>query len=150
MRQERTLSIHSLETAIEFARSEAFQSNETVTLCMSIDQKSCIIGRGNSYLIFRNKEKNAQPKDKAILRVGTILAYGTLEFKCFGNSRSALDIEPDGFTYNNGHFCYCPLSQNSKEADGLIMNNATRFYRPSHRDSLGILMIDKNSSLSCY
>lgn len=150
MRQERDLSIQGLEIAIEFARAEAFRNNETITICMSIDQKSCVIGRGNSFLIFRNKEKNAQPKDTQILRVGFALAYGTLEFKCFGNSRTALDIESNGFTYNNGHFCYCPRSQNSKEADGLIMNNATRVYRPSNRDSLGILIIDKNSSLSCY
>lgn len=150
MREERRISIQDLQNAIEFAKTEAFRNHQTITLCMSVDQKTCVTGKGNGHIIFINPDKGAQPKPGNILATGGYLSHGTLEFKCFGNNRSALDIEPDGFTYNNGHFCYCPKNLNAKEADGLIINNAARSYQSSNRDIFGILMIDTNTSLSCF
>ena len=149
MSEERTLTLQNLQSMIELAKAEAFRHQETITLCMSIDQKTCVMGRGNSYIIFRNQEKSAQPKPNSIIRISGYLSYGSIEFKGFGHQHTYLDIEPDGYTYNNGHFCYCPKNQSSKEADGLIINNASRTYRPNVRNHLGILLIDKNVFLSC-
>ncbi len=154
MRQERTLTLDTLETMIELAKQEARHRQKKISLCISQDQKTCFAGWGKYCLVFENDENLAHPKPGALITAYSDIQYGKLNFSPWGNSTNLLTLHPDGTTYNNGTFTYCPSNNNPEEADGLIINNAARAYRPTERNIFGVLLKSEGSAnatpFSCF
>lgn len=144
MRIERETTLDQLKTAIEYARQEALIQGKTITLCASINQRSCHSHDwGLGFIVFENAHHHKHPKGDQILQVFPALKYGKLYFEEFGQH---LNIEADGTTINAGIFTYCPKNGNRREADGLIINKACRTYRPVERNSQGILIKKSGTS----
>lgn len=146
MRQERELVLGQLQMAIDYARQEALIRHKTVTICSSINQKTCIQeyhlieNWSNGFIIVENSKNPLTPASQNILKVFPGTCYGKLYFKRF---RQHLIIKTNGATLNDGSFYYCPLKYEQREVDGLIINKGGRTYRPIKHPTLGIPL--KNS-----
>lgn len=138
MREERELLLDRLQTAIEYAKQEAFVQGKTLRLCGSINHQSCHPkGWSEGFILIEPNLDPRIPKPDKILQVFPKLQYGTLKFSGFGTN---LNIQADGTTLNNGTFSYCPKNKEQQEAAALIINKASRTYKATIRNSLGILM----------
>lgn len=87
--------------AISLTRSEAIARGEKVTLCGSLNQKTCSDTFNNvGYLIFS--------AEKTLYSIRNIANNGTLHWQAFPNGRADLQILSSGFTNGeNGTFYYC-------------------------------------------
>lgn len=141
MREERAMVLDKLKAAIEFAKQEAFIRGKTITVCASINHKTCHSQDWSAgFIIIEGSERiNEGPAQRPAptLYIFPKLQHGKLNFDQFGTH---LNITPDGMTLNNGTFTYCPKNGDRREADALIINNATRTYRPTQKNALGILL----------
>ncbi len=150
MREERTLVLDRLKMAIEFAKQEAFIRATTITVCASINHKTCHANDWSAGFIVIEKDAELPNMSKNLLYVFPKLQYGKLHFDQFG---TYLNVTPDGMTLNNGTFIYCPKNGDRREADALIINNASRTYRPTQKNPLGIWLKNagtaEESPLSC-
>lgn len=145
MHQEKEIVLDRLSIAIEYAKQQAFIRGKIITLCPSIDYKTCKDGHhrykdwkdwtSGFIIIENNTHKKNNSNSNIVLKVFPKLEYGTLQFLQFGQY---LNIYPNGMTHNNGTFLYCPHEQDRREIDGLIINNTTRTYRPTKHPVLGI------------
>jgi Tfp pilus assembly protein FimT len=135
MRQERTDVMERLTVAIEYAAQEAFLKNKTTTLCaISAVPSECRLNDWSmGFMVFTLNPKNK--KQKEILQILPGTHYGKLYFEQFGQH---LNITADGSTINVGTFIYCPHNKNPREAEALVINKASRIYRVTARNSLGI------------
>lgn len=137
MRAERAMVLDRLQAAIEYAKQEAFVRGKTITICGSINHRTCQPKDWSAgFIIFETDEQLPHFPAK-ILYMFPKLQHGKLHFEQFGTN---LNITADGMTINNGTFTYCPKNADRREADALIINNATRTYRPIQRTSRGILL----------
>lgn len=163
MREERETALCRLTAAIDFAKQEAIFRGKTVTLCSSQNNKTCTDSHNwsNGYIAVIEKTKAAERKafertttvttsmeKPEILQVFAGVKYGYLHFNHFGPQH--LHILPNGMTENNGTFTYCPKNADAKEADGVIINKAVRSYRPTRRNSLGILLKEEKTKEGEY
>lgn len=153
MHQEREATLNTLKTLIEYGKNEAFHQNKTITLCVSADGRHCSRGFGATVLVFENDAGHAHPRPNTLLQTQGQLQYGQLVFTGFAHDHASLNINANGLTHNNGSFTYCPKNGDSREADALIINKASRSYRPTVRNSLGILLKEEGTGrrepLSC-
>jgi len=140
MRTEREIVLEQLKTAIEYAKQEAFLRGVPLTLCASPDTKTCQARDWSpGYLLFENRMATSQPQPSQILYVFSGTHYGKLHFESFGPNKN-LNIEANGMTVNSGAFLYCPYNKDPREAEALIINKASRTYRPTQKSSRGILI----------
>lgn len=149
MREERSLALHRLATAIDFAKQEAITRGKIVVVCSSVDGKTCSSSHNwtNGYIVGIERKKSDKDKIQSlngetavfeVLQVFSGIRFGYLHFNQFGKQH--LHLQPNGMTDNNGTFTYCPKNGDAKEADGLIINHAARSYRPKERNVLGVLL----------
>lgn len=119
MREEREIVLQRLEMAIEYAKQTAFIQQKIITICPSIDHKTCSNQHwSHGFIIIERGGKR--------LKVFPKLWYGTLQFNQFGTD---LNIYPNGTTPNNGTFFYFPRLGDRREIGGLVVNNIGRTYR---------------------
>jgi Tfp pilus assembly protein FimT len=93
------LQLQQLRSALNLARSSAILQKTTVYLCPSQRQIGCGFNWTNNILIMRD--------DQVILyALSPIFSDKLLRFRFFGNqSEQKITFLPNGFTFNNGHFC---------------------------------------------
>lgn len=153
MQQERLSTLNTLKSLIEYAKNEAFRQGKNITLCIANDALHCTTQPGKHLIIFENEDKTSQPKPNSILKIQSVLQYGLLSFRAFGDNHTTLNIQENGMTQNNGTFTYCPKNGDPKEADGLIINKGSRTYKPHIRNSLGVLVKqtgnNRSEALNC-
>jgi Tfp pilus assembly protein FimT len=137
MREERSMVVDRLKAAIEFAKQEAFVRGKTITVCGSINHRTCHPNDWSAGFIIIEMDEQFPHFPANILHVFPKLQHGKLNFDQFG---TYLNITADGKTINNGTFIYCPKNGDRREADALVINNAARIYRPIQKNSLGILL----------
>ncbi len=139
MRAERRMVLERVRTAVALTKQEAFASNTTAILCGTYNQKTCHPHQDWSrgfLLVLKPSQNDTFPLPK-LIRYFPGTHYGTLVFSQFGIH---LKIGPDGHNNSNGTFTYCPLNGNRIDADGLVINKASRIYRLSKRNIHGILL----------
>ncbi len=150
MREERSIVLDRLKAAIEFAKQEAFIRTKTITVCASINHRTCHPNDWSAGFIVIERDEELPYAPPNVLYIFPKLRYGKLHFEQFG---SYLNVTADGMTINNGTFVYCPKNGNRQEADALIVNNMTRSYRPIQKNNLGIRLknagIAEEAPLSC-
>ena len=150
MREERTRVLDRIQAAIEFAKQEAFARAKTITVCASINHRTCYASDWSAGFIIIETDEQLPHFASNLLYAFPKLQHGKLNFDQFG---TYLNITADGMTINNGTFVYCPKNGDRREADALIINNATRTYRPIQKNRLGILLKNvgtaEETPLSC-
>lgn len=140
MRLEREAVFDRLKTAIAFARQEALIGRKTITLCASQNHQTCTENDwSHGFMVFETFHSGSATVLHPLLSFPR-LQHGKLYFEQFGKH---LTINANGRTINAGIFIYCPYNQDRREADALVINLLARTYRPTHRNSQGILL--KNS-----
>ncbi|HXH55630.1 MAG TPA: GspH/FimT family pseudopilin [Gammaproteobacteria bacterium] len=150
MRGERAMVLDRVKAAIEFAKQEAFTRGKTITICASINHRTCHANDWSAGVIIIEMDEQLPRTPSNLLYVFPKLQHGKLNFDQFG---TYLNITADGMTINNGTFIYCPKNGDRREADALIINNATRTYRPTQKNRLGVLLKNvgtaEETPLSC-
>lgn len=137
MREERTMVLDRIQAAIEFAKQEAFAHAKTITICASINHRTCHANDWSAGFIIIEIDEQLPRFHSNLLYVFPKLQHCKLNFEQFG---TYLNITADGMTINNGTFIYCPKNGDRREAGALVVNNATRTYRPTEKNRLGILL----------
>ncbi len=139
MRSERRMILERVRTAVALAKQEAFASNATTILCGTYNQKTCHPHQdwSRGFLLLLESSQDSTLPLPRLIRYFPGTQYGTLVFSQFGIH---LKIGPDGHNNSNGTFIYCPLDGNRMDADGLVINKASRVYRLSKRNIHGILL----------
>ena len=137
MREERAMALERIKAAIEFAKQEAFARGKTITVCASINRRTCHANDWSAGFIIIEMDEQLPYFPSNLLYSFPKLQHGKLNFDQFG---TYLKITADGMTINNGTFTYCPKNGDRREAEALIINNATRTYRPTQKNRLGILL----------
>lgn len=141
MRAERAMVLDRLQAAIEYAKQEAFVRGKTITICGSINHRTCQPDDWSAGFIVIETDEHFPRFSSKILYIFPKLQHGKLHFDQFGTN---VNITADGMTINNGTFTYCPKNAHRnadrREADALIINNASRTYRPTQKNSQGILL----------
>lgn len=144
MRTERSMILQRLQVALALAKQEAFASNATTTLCGSYNQRTCHPYQdwSRGFIAIQEPRTKTDPSMPRLIRHFAGTRYGTLVFSQFSIH---LQIEPNGHSTTNGTFIYCPLDGNRQEAEALVMNKASRLYRPTRRNIHGILFMQEGT-----
>jgi type IV fimbrial biogenesis protein FimT len=126
--------------AIYFARSEAITRNTTVTLCKSIDSKSCSGDWLNGYIIATN--------DQVLSVYHNVTTQGMIHWRGFPNGYDHLTFFPSGLTdIQNGTFWYCVEAQ-SKAHWAIVLSQSGRA-RLELPDASGNIVDSSGSELPC-
>lgn len=139
MRAERRMVLERVRTAVALAKQEAFAANTTAILCGTYNQKTCHPHQDWSlgFVLLLEPPQNSEVPFPKLIRYFPGTHYGTLVFSQFGIH---LKIGSDGHNNSNGTFIYCPLDSHRVDADGLVINKASRIYRLNKRNIHGILL----------
>jgi type IV fimbrial biogenesis protein FimT len=139
--QRAAAASNAITATIALARTSAIVYRLPVLVCPN-DMGQC----GNrthwprGALVFADRNNNRQRDDEEPL-YGTLPAFeagASVEWRSFRN-RSYLLFLPDGLTdWQNGHFQYCPNSNNPRHARQIIVNaqGRTRLAPDSDRDGI--------------
>lgn len=146
MREERTMVLDRLQAAIEYAKQEAFIRGKNIRVCASINHKTCHDSDWSAGFIVLEMDEDFPDLSSKLLYVFPKLQHGNLHFVQFGTH---INITADGMTINNGTFTYCPkkYDKREREADAVIINKATRTYRPTQKNHQGILLKNAGTPL---
>lgn len=144
-------SLSVLRTAVNLARHAAARNATTVTMCPRGDGRC---GDRNTWhagiMIFRDKNSDREVNgDDEVYAQLPGPEHGTISWRSFRN-RSVLRFTANGLTdWQNGHFQYCPASNDPRWARRIVLNAAGRIY-PSHdRDGDGIHEDRLGAPLAC-
>ncbi len=132
------------------ARVEAIRRNRVVTLCRSMDGRSCRGSWSRGWLLFVDENRNGkrEPAER-------LLAVGRPEHGCrvrlaaFGSS-GRIRFSPVGFTLaGNGTFRFCPPGGDNRYARAVIVNKAGRPRLSRDTDGDGIHEDAAGRPLTC-
>ncbi len=152
--QKATSTTHQLYRYLNYARTEAISKNQVISVCGSIDNKTCSKKKDwsdQSVLIFIDNDQDGQiGKDNQIIKTTNFrLEPESLIWRSFRN-KSYLQWLPSGMThYQNGNFTYCPPSKNPRHAKSIIMNAAGRMYFGSDKNNDGIPEGRNGKNIQC-
>ncbi len=146
--------VSELYRLLVFARTESVLLNSPVSLCSSLNNKSCYTGKNwsnRNLLVYVDKNFNNEiDENERVLKIYQPKEKDSrIIWRSFGN-KSFLTFMPTGITnYQPGNITYCPQSLDEKKAKILVINMAGRPYygRDNNGDN-----IDENGSgknLSC-
>ncbi len=139
-RQRAAATMHTVQTAINFARQSAAGLNRRVIVC-PVGPDGC--GRRdtwhNGFLVFADRNGNARlDDDEPRLARLPGFRHGNVRWRSFRN-RSYLAFTPRGVTdWQNGHFRYCPADGDMRWARQLVLNAAGRLYASRDADGDGV------------
>jgi type IV fimbrial biogenesis protein FimT len=142
---------YELVGLVHYARMEALNRKEVVTLCGSSDGKRCTNDWSTSILIFTdiNGDGTVDTED-TLLRTASSLKKGeTLTWRSFRN-KPYLQLQPNGMTYfQNGNFTYCPDDGDAQFALHWIINVAGNLRIAQDKNHNGILEKADGKDISC-
>ncbi len=144
MHEERAMTLDRLQAAIEYAKQEAFIRGKNIRVCASINHRTCHDSDWSAGFIVLEMDEDFPDFSSKILYVFPKLQHGKLRFDQFGTH---INITAEGMTLNNGTFTYCPKDPDKREADAVILNKATRTYRPIQKNHQGILLKNAGTAL---
>lgn len=126
--------------AINLARSEALASGQSVTLCKSANQQTCIGEWKEGYLIHSG--------NKILYVFHTATNDGILHWRAFPKSREDLQFLPSGFSRaENGSFWYC--HSGATNASWAIVISQTGRARMVYPNKMGNVEIENSTPLKC-
>jgi len=139
MRQERYRSLHQLKNVIEYAKQEAINRRQTLTLCPSLSTSMCQPTHdwSQGYLLMNTATQ------ELIAQFPSKTHYGTLAFREFANH---LVLSPQSTTHNVGTFTYCPHNKDARQAEALVINRVLRLYFIKKKNRSGYLLKQANTS----
>tara|TARA_R110000868_G_scaffold8205_9_gene42834 strand:- start:11293 stop:11811 length:519 start_codon:yes stop_codon:yes gene_type:complete len=115
-KQQANSVMHTLNSAIHYARSEAVKTGEIVGLCGSDDGETCSSDWSKGYIIYLVESNE-------LLR-SYLITHGHLQWRAFPTSQY-LQFIPSGFSkQQNGTFVYC--SADKSLAQALIVSQTGR------------------------
>ncbi len=115
-----------LAKAIQYAKEAVIYNHVPITLCKTIDQKTCSNSAIAQYLIFINDEQNANADaPRQILKI--LPTYDTqtkVIWKMFADTKVNQPIKflPTQTYFDNGSFVVCTRAKRLSIIHGLIMN----------------------------
>ena len=143
--------LHTLRTAINYARHEAVVTNRHVIICPRGDA-GC--GPRNTWhrgsIIFADQDRNGAFNSSDIMLTQTApIRSGRIYWRAF-RSRSYLLFTPRGITgWQNGHLLYCPEDGDPRYARQLVLNFSGRTYASRDSDGDGVHEDVRGRRLKC-
>jgi Tfp pilus assembly protein FimT len=120
-RQQASLSMQQINTAINYARSMAIFLRQPVEICPSRDKISCHAVWQHGILVIA---PNGARRFFKILATDNFM----LTLQQSGFSQQRVQVQPDGTTYSNGHFTLKSLNSRYIVIFNLYFNRALRTY----------------------
>lgn len=120
-------AINQLIGAFNLARSEAIKRGLVVSVCQSLDQKSCGGTWQDGQLVFIDRGANGNVvSSNDILHVFPAIEGAVINAHFFG-LKKALQFLPTGMLNNqNGTMLYCPKRKNKNAIRALLLNKLGR------------------------
>lgn len=150
-RSASTAAINWVVMAVNFTRHAAISYRTSVTLCPSVDGKTCG-GRWHEGMIAftdRDLDRRIDGKDRILRRFEYPLTEGTLTWRAFGN-RQYLQMISSGYTnFQNGNFVYCPSDGDLRFARQLVINIQGRPRTSKDTNQDGIVEDRRGKRLRC-
>ncbi|MEQ8314514.1 MAG: GspH/FimT family protein [Gammaproteobacteria bacterium] len=145
------ITIRTLTTALELARTSAITDNSLSTLCRSSDGSECGGNWEDGILVFtdHNGNRKIDTEDRLIRHFPSPGSTGKLYWRAFQN-RQYLQFTPQGFTrYQNGNFTFCPHSKDLSLARQIILNRSARIRHAQDSDGDGIREDSRGRPIRC-
>ena len=145
------ITVRTLTTAIELARTSAITDNKLTTLCRSSDGSECGGKWEDGILVFtdHNGNRKIDTEDRLVRYFPFPSSTGKLQWRAFQN-RQYLQITPQGFTrYQNGNFTFCPHSKDLSLARQIILNRSARIRHAQDSDGDGIREDSQGRPIRC-
>jgi len=126
LNSRRVTAVNSLVHAVFLARSTASQRGKTVSICRSVDQRSCapsMTGWQDGWIVFVNDDRDQPPvrdENEALLAVFEALPSGTVT-----SNRTSYSFRPHYNGVVNGTVVFCDR-RGSAHARAVIINYAGR------------------------
>lgn len=137
--REQTLG-RALWQAIHLARSEAMMRGFSMTLCHSIDQKTCSGSWSDGFLVNDGQRTFFSYHNDAL--------RGVLHWRSFPQSKEDLQFSPSGFLYaENGSFWFCHY-QAVRPSWAIVINQSGRA-RWISPDKKGVIDMGDGETLHC-
>ncbi|MBB3170127.1 GspH/FimT family protein [Simiduia aestuariiviva] len=126
-RNQSTLTINTINSAVNFARSSAILGTKHITLCPKAPLETCGKDWSAGLTVFHDENQNGTlDEEESVLRTIELMASGTVKWSSFG-ANTYLTFTPIGFTKSqNGTFIYCPTNKDATLAKVLIINRQGR------------------------
>jgi type IV fimbrial biogenesis protein FimT len=141
-----------MQTLFAYARSEAVQSGEKMTLCALDPDGRCSRdwGAAHAVTVFRDDNGNrrldgAEPLKRSVrwpLKNGRLFWRASL-------AATHLTFDSGGATWQNGTLVYCPGNRDARHARALVISQTGRSYLTRDRDGDGIREDRKGVNLDC-
>jgi type IV fimbrial biogenesis protein FimT len=151
--QRSTAAINQLIGTVQFARSAALTASGTASLCPSANGVDC--GARDAWhvgaIVFDDRNRNGRrDTDEAVLRGFPSLPEGSRAYWRSFRNRSYLSFTGSGVTaWQNGHFRYCPGSDDPRLIREIVINPQGRVRRAPDRNRDGIVEDTAGRPVTC-
>lgn len=128
-KQEGKNALRTVAELLVLARSTAVTRNQIVTLCHSLDGRTCSGNWTSGSIVFtdRNGDREVNQDDQVLRIQLNESMRGSIVWRAFQN-RQYLQIDAFGFLrHQSGNFLYCPNGGDARLARQLIVNATGRF-----------------------
>ncbi len=148
-----TAAINQLTGTVQFVRHAAITHGAPVSLCPSIDHRTCA-GRNQWHLgalAFVDHNRNGQiDTDDVVLRGFPGFADGSRVYWRSFRNRNHLSMTARGFTdWQNGHFLYCPADGDASLARSIIVNAQGRVRQARDWNGDGFVQDAQGRPVAC-
>lgn len=143
-------AVKRLGHILVLARQHALLRSYPVSVCSGDKYFACGSNWSDNYLIFLDPEKKSQPETLAtiLLHDNSVDTLGYWRVQAF-TSQVAVTFNPDGSTFQNSSFIYCPYDKNPHYARGIYLSQTGRIRFSTDNNGDGIDEDSQGQPLSC-
>ena len=144
-------AVSTMMEAINFTRYTAIETDSTITLCPTLDHKTCSKDWQGAIMIFRDEDKDKQlDKQEELIRIEHLNLKGFIKSESWFGSNRYLRMTPGGLTNNqNGRYTICPSNGDSQIARQIIINRRGKARLAKDWDQDGIVDGSKGNPVNC-
>ena len=150
-RNQASLAMNWILSAVRFTRDSAVTHNTLTTLCPSSTGTKCGGKWHDGVLVFTdaNADRVVNHEDAILLQLPYPYAGSTIKWRSFRN-RQFLQINSLGYTnFQNGNFTYCASSQDPQFSRQIVINMQGRVRKSYDRNNDGLIEDRYNKPLRC-
>ena len=127
-RNQSVTQINQLVSAIHLARTEAIKRGSNVSLCKSVDHKSCSGDWADGQIVFVDRQAKGRVQNEAdIIRIFLGVKKGARLFWRGFVSNDYLVMQPKGIARSmSGRFIYQPANKDKRFERSLVISQAGR------------------------
>jgi len=150
-KEQTTGKVLSLRSFLNYARYQAVQTQQAVTVCgLNAADKCSKFWDKYPPAVFVDSNRNHYLDDNELLlrQLSWQPNQGQLRWKA-SLGRNYLIFNPMGNTWQNGTLYYCPPNADTRFARAIVVNHGGRNFIPQDSDNNGIMENGSGKNLQC-